>query len=321
MSLESFYDCGKRMVSEGIDTIERHPLLTLGAIGVAAAALVATKGRSAATLAEEIPQAEKIAAGTISGSESLAKSLDVPILKGPWNEAAVGEVSLPADHYVARNYAAAKDSIVGVLKNGERQGTGFFIDESGLVATNNHVAAWPKATYELALSDGSKVAARVIAMDPQSDLSILRVLGSGREFKALPLGSSTAKGLDEVVAIGLPEEAPVAAASPGSFLGHEASAGSDGKRMRATFDMVMKRGNSGSPVLDANGNVIAVLNRYTFTDEAYGPTVEHLRAMYSAAREAKLSSKYLVVDTGLRDGVIGVLKSNLTRRPPTFPGA
>jgi S1-C subfamily serine protease len=316
---ETVYGTATDIAKSSWHSVEEHPYIAVGTAALFLTSMVMSRGRNAAVLLEEAPAisgsrmlgrnlvtagrlAEPAAAIGQPGVRAVAtEMMELPVLKGPWVESVVGRVSLPADHWISRAYVNSERAVVQVLRNGERQGTGFFVDSRGFAITNHHVAGLPKSPYQLVLSDGSVYTARVVGIDPQADLAVLRVMhGNARQFDALKIGSSTARSAEHGVALGFPEEAQVMVASPGSYIRHETLAGRVGAQKHIEFDMVMKRGNSGSPVVDTKGNVVAVLNRYSFTDQAYGPAAEHLQALIQATTSREIGSKYLIANTTVR---------------------
>ena len=58
-------------------------------------------------------------------------------------------------------------------------GSGFIIDPSGLVVTNNHVIA-DADEINVILDDGTKLPAELVGKDTKSDLALLRVKATGR---------------------------------------------------------------------------------------------------------------------------------------------
>jgi S1-C subfamily serine protease len=305
-------ETGKKIVEETVESVKEHPYLTAGAIA-ATVALPMLRGRSAAVLTQEgaVVAAERatVAARTDAG----LGMVEVPIVKGPWKAWSVGNVPLSSEHWVASGYMRGRNSVVEVLLNGQRQGTGFFVDKSGLAATNHHVVGMPNLAYEVALGDGTRHAARVVALDPNTDLAILRIMGAKREFSALELGASTSKSAEEVVALGFPEKVTSVSASPGSYLNYENVKHAVASQRRLEFDMVMKAGNSGSPVLGTDGKVVAVLNKYSFQDTASGPAVEHLKALLQATRAQESASKVLVVNTSIGESSGSIMQRIFSR--------
>ena len=135
-------------------------------------------------------------------------------------------------------------------------GSGFIIDASGLVVTNNHVIA-DADEINVILNDGSKLPAQLVGKDSKSDLAMLRVK-TDKTLKAVKFGNSDKLRLGEwVVAIGNPFS-----------LGGTVTAGIVSARNRdinsgpydnyIQTDAAINRGNSGGPLFNLNGEVVGV---------------------------------------------------------------
>jgi serine protease Do len=135
-------------------------------------------------------------------------------------------------------------------------GSGFIIDPSGLVATNNHVIA-DADEINVILNDGTKLPAELVGKDSKSDLALLRV-HSDKPLKAVKFGDSDKLRLGEwVIAIGNPFS-----------LGGTVTAGIVSARNRdinsgpydnyIQTDAAINRGNSGGPLFNLNGDVVGI---------------------------------------------------------------
>jgi serine protease Do len=135
-------------------------------------------------------------------------------------------------------------------------GSGFIIDASGLVVTNNHVIA-DADEITIILNDGSKLKAEIIGRDLKTDLALLKVKPD-KPLKAVQFGDSDKLRLGEwVVAIGNPFS-----------LGGTVTAGIVSARNRdinsgpydnyIQTDAAINRGNSGGPLFNLNGEVIGI---------------------------------------------------------------
>ncbi len=135
-------------------------------------------------------------------------------------------------------------------------GSGFIIDASGLVVTNNHVIA-DADEVSVILNDGTTLKAELIGTDKKSDLALLKVTPT-KPLKAVKFGDSDTLRLGEwVVAIGNP-----------FGLGGTVTAGIVSARNRdinsgpydnyIQTDAAINRGNSGGPLFNLNGDVIGV---------------------------------------------------------------
>jgi len=147
--------------------------------------------------------------------------------------------------------------------NGERSprrvnslGSGFVIDGSGLIVTNNHVIAEADEITAV-FNDGSKLKAELIGKDSKTDLALLRVKPE-KPLKAVKFGNSDRLRLGEwVIAIGNPFS-----------LGGSVTAGIVSARNRdinsgpydnyIQTDAAINRGNSGGPLFNLDGEVIGV---------------------------------------------------------------
>jgi serine protease Do len=135
-------------------------------------------------------------------------------------------------------------------------GSGFIIDASGLVVTNNHVIA-DSDEISVILNDGTNLKAEIVGRDTKTDLALLRVK-SDKPLKAVKFGDSDKLRLGEwVIAIGNPFS-----------LGGTVTAGIVSARNRdinsgpydnyIQTDAAINRGNSGGPLFNLDGQVIGV---------------------------------------------------------------
>jgi serine protease Do len=135
-------------------------------------------------------------------------------------------------------------------------GSGFIIDPSGLVVTNNHVIS-DADEVTVILNNGENLKAEVVGRDKKTDLALLRVK-SEKPLKAVKFGDSDKLRLGEwVIAIGNPFS-----------LGGTVTAGIVSARDRdinsgpydnyIQTDASINRGNSGGPLFNLNGEVVGV---------------------------------------------------------------
>jgi serine protease Do len=135
-------------------------------------------------------------------------------------------------------------------------GSGFVIDASGIVVTNNHVIS-EADEVTVVFNDGTRLKAEVIGRDQKTDLAVLRVKPT-KPLKAVKFGDSDKLRLGEwVIAIGNPFS-----------LGGSVTAGIVSARNRdinsgpydnyIQTDAAINRGNSGGPLFNLDGDVIGV---------------------------------------------------------------
>jgi serine protease Do len=135
-------------------------------------------------------------------------------------------------------------------------GSGFVIDPSGLIATNNHVISDADEITAI-FNDGTKLKAEVVGRDTKTDMALLRVKPD-KPLKAVKFGDSDKLRLGEwVIAIGNP-----------FGLGGTVTAGIVSARNRdinsgpydnyIQTDASINRGNSGGPLFNLNGDVVGI---------------------------------------------------------------
>lgn len=138
-------------------------------------------------------------------------------------------------------------------------GSGFIIDSSGIILTNDHVVANATEIYIRFTEEvGEKtVAAKVIGRDPDIDIALLKVI-ENRKLAALTFGNSDSLRVgDLVMAVGNP-----------FGQGHSATHGIISAKGRASPDFPLSSflqtdapinpGNSGGPLVNLRGEVIGI---------------------------------------------------------------
>jgi S1-C subfamily serine protease len=188
--------------------------------------------------------------------------------------------------------------------DGVATGTGFVIDDSGHIVTNDHVAAGGRVVTVQNAPGARRVAARIVGRDPSTDLALLRVdPREAPDLIPLPLGDSDDVRVgDTAIAIGNPYG-----------LQHTLTAGvvsatertidaPDGFPIDGAVqtDAAINSGNSGGPLLDAAGRVIGV-NAQTEPGTigiGYAIPVDTLkRVVPELRREGRVERAYLGVAT------------------------
>ncbi|KQU48305.1 hypothetical protein ASG67_13440 [Sphingomonas sp. Leaf339] len=135
-------------------------------------------------------------------------------------------------------------------------GSGFIVDASGLVITNNHVVEGAdRVTVQM--SDGQEFPGRVLGRDPKIDVAVVRIEGKGK-FTAIKWGDSDHIRVgDSVFAVGSPFGLGNTVTSGiVSARGREIGAGPYDDFLQV--DAAINSGNSGGPLFDGSGRVVGV---------------------------------------------------------------
>jgi serine protease Do len=141
-------------------------------------------------------------------------------------------------------------------RRGQSAGSGFVIDPSGIVITNNHVIG-DANDITVIFNDGRRLKAEVVGKDPKIDVAVLRVR-SETPLKSVRFGDSDKARIgDWVMAIGNP-----------FGLGGSVSIGIVSAKNRRIesgpydnylqTDAAINRGNSGGPLFNLQGEVIGI---------------------------------------------------------------
>jgi serine protease Do len=213
-------------------------------------------------------------------------------------------------------------------------GSGFIIDPSGLVVTNNHVIA-DADEINVILNDGTKLTAQLVGKDTKSDLALLRV-HPDKPLKAVSFGDSDKLRLGEwVIAIGNPFS-----------LGGTVTAGIVSARNRdinsgpydnyIQTDAAINRGNSGGPLFNLNGDVVGVNTAiispsggsigigFAVPSNSAVPVINQLRE-YGETRRGWLGVRIQQVTDDIAESLSvkpprGALVAGIDERGPAKPG-
>jgi S1-C subfamily serine protease len=150
--------------------------------------------------------------------------------------------------------------IPGATEEQTAVGSGFVIDKSGHIITNYHVVAGA-SDVRVSFSDNESMKARIVGVDPSTDIAVLQVGAHSRALTPLPLGNSdTVHVGDAVVAIGNPFglERTVTAGIISALQRVIQAPDEYSIDHVIQTDAALNKGSSGGPLLDAQGRVIGV---------------------------------------------------------------
>jgi S1-C subfamily serine protease len=219
---------------------------------------------------------------------ALARFDPLPSVRGP-----AADVPAPSRGILAnRRVRAARASVVRVL--GTACGLGIegsgWVGAPGLVVTNAHVVAGEADTRIQIGGKGNELPAEVVDFDPHDDLAVLKVAG-GLSEPVLRLASNPRSGTEAAI-LGYPLDGPFDA-EPGRIGQTQVFSTEDaygnGPILRSVTSLRgrVRPGNSGGPMVDAQGQVLAtVFAAITGTARAGGFAVPNalVRTQLAAAR-------------------------------------
>ena len=190
-------------------------------------------------------------------------------------------------------------------RRGQSLGSGFILDASGIVVTNNHVIEGADE-INVILQDNTSIRAELLGTDPRTDLAVLRIK-TDKPLHAVKFGDSdNAQVGDWVVAIGNP-----------FGLGGSVTAGIVSARGRnigqgnyddfIQTDAAINRGNSGGPLFNLQGEVVGI------NTAIYSPTGGSIGIGFSIPSNLARNIVAQLQDGGkVRRGWLGVNIQNLT---------
>jgi putative serine protease PepD len=198
----------------------------------------------------------------IGGGVAIAHEfLDNPS-SGVGSEATASARPISADLNARQVYDASKNAVTFIVADtpeGQATGSGFVVSKDGLIVTNDHVVEGAsQVQVKIGTSDKAQDAT-VVGADPSRDLALLKVDASNLPTLSLGDSSSVSVG-DPTYAIGNP-----------FGLDHTLTTGivsalqrnlqaPDGAKISGAIqtDAALNPGNSGGPLINADGQVIGV---------------------------------------------------------------
>jgi len=170
---------------------------------------------------------------------------------------AAGLLTLTGPPFFVRPFAVNADRIraatVTVLGMGNH-GSGFFLTDDGWLLTANHVVA-DSDVVRVRLLDGRDLWARVVRRHPLRDVALLRVAAHGLD--ALPIRPTRADVSETTYAIGTPLDRALGQTVSQGIISAWRPDSKDGLDVYQATTPV-HGGNSGGPLVDAWGNVVAI---------------------------------------------------------------
>jgi len=215
-----------------------------------------------------------------------------PEVDGPEARVAAPDAAIARDPQVE----AAGQSVVRVLGTACGLGVGGsgWVAAPGLVVTNAHVVAGQDDTT-VTTRDGTELDATAVHYEPRNDVAVLEVGGLGAT--PLALSAVTEEGTEGGV-LGYPENGPFTIAparlgATGEVISQDSYGRGPVTRLMTPFRADVRSGNSGGPVVDGDGEVLA-----TVFAAAVGGKPDSGLGVPNRVVEAALQRAAGAVDTG-----------------------
>jgi len=170
-------------------------------------------------------------------------------VEDPWSRMLREQFGLPAPH--------------GSREKQEGLGSGFIVDKSGIILTNNHVVAGADEVV-VKLADNRQFSARVLGSDPPTDVAVVRLDKPPKDLQTAPLGDSDKVRVgDYVLAIGNPlglgQTVTMGIVSAKNrFIGERLGDIDPRYEDFIQTDAAINQGNSGGPLFSFKGEVIGI---------------------------------------------------------------
>jgi serine protease Do len=220
----------------------------IGLLVVSTAGLAALHFQDASTLSQTKAQVDTLN-GTISGLETAMASmrnLSFGVATDP-NES-IAQLASQVSPAVVR-IDVAGPGFAGV-------GSGFIVDESGYVLTNQHVIE-NSTSIKVTLTTGDSYSAMVIASDAHRDLALLKMVSTVTNFPIIKLGSASDAAVgDTLVLVGFPLGLELT--GPPSFSNGIVSAIRTVNGLDYIQTNAIMNPNSGGPAVDMQGQLVGM---------------------------------------------------------------
>jgi len=193
------------------------------------------------------------------GVSSFSGQIDPKSIEGVANKVSQSVVSI-----VSKSQKGAKYFSLGF--GSASAGTGIIVSENGYILTNKHVVEGSSDILIVTNDGNSYDNVEIITTDPLSDIAILKI-SNAKGLKAAELGDSKALNIgQQVIAIGnaLGEYDGTVTSGIISGIGRTVNASSDDGATKETLtdmiqtDAAINSGNSGGPLVNAQGQVVGV---------------------------------------------------------------
>src|SRR3989338_2716205 len=181
----------------------------------------------------------------------------------------------------------ANPFLFGEVEDGQKEkisvggGSGFIVHPDGLILTNKHVVFDQDAEYTVITTDLQEYPAKVLSRDPINDIAVLKINppAGGKGLPAVRLGNSSKLELGQTVlaignALGMFSNTVSKGIISGLSRSISAALGTGGEmeHLRGVLqtDVAINQGNSGGPLINIDGEVVAINTAIIFGAQNIG---------------------------------------------------
>jgi S1-C subfamily serine protease len=198
-------------------------------------------------------------------------------------------------------------------------GSGFVIDKSGHILTNAHVvlgASKVQVGFGSDQQDTHTYNAKVVGIDKSTDVAVLQVDAPSQALQPVPLGNSSDVQVgDPVVAIGNPlGEQQTVTSGIISALNRDISSLQGNTQIRGAIqtDAAINHGNSGGPLLNAQGQVIGITSQI-LSDDPNNPESGNIGIGFAVPiNTVKAVAQQIITSGKAQHTYLGILGTELT---------
>jgi len=188
-------------------------------------------------------------------------------------------------------------------------GTAFVIDAKGYLVTNSHVV--DKAKDVAVENEKGEYLAHVVYSDVTKDIAILKIDDEGfKPYSSIPYSFSRSQAdlAEPIFTLGYPRSEIVYGQG---YL--SAKTGFNADTLSCQIDINANHGNSGSPILNANGEVIGILNGRQTNIEGFAFAIQS-RNIFNVLDDLKKDTLYKKLKLNTRTQLVGMERKQQVKK-------